>query len=332
MLQSKNKIPGIIKSVASCLLIIVLVSLFVIYKQRIIDQILVWQYQPTSEVVSIFNRSGMNENGKFYFYMSKPKIDATQSFNNACNRVEQTTSILGCYDGQNIFIFDVKDEKLDGIKEVTAVHETLHAVYSRLSDADKIKLNNLLEIEYEKLKKDKDFTDLISFYDRTEPGQRYNELHSIVGTEIGQISTELENYYSRYFADRKKIVALDLKYSGVFKLVKSRADELAVKLNDLSAVITSQTSDYNSKTINLNKDIAVFNNRAANGDFGSMSQFYNERYLLSVRASNLDLLRSNINDNIKNYESILAEYNSIALESKKLYNAIDSTLAPAPSV
>ena len=37
------------------------------------------------------------------------------------------TAVLGCYANREISIFNVTDQRLDGIREVTAAHEMLHA-------------------------------------------------------------------------------------------------------------------------------------------------------------------------------------------------------------
>ncbi len=77
-------------------------------------------------------------------------------------------AILGCYVTQRIYIYDVKDAKLDGIREVTAAHEMLHAAYERMSSSEQTKVNALLEVEYEKLRNDKDLAERMAFYARTE--------------------------------------------------------------------------------------------------------------------------------------------------------------------
>ena len=41
----------------------------------------------------------------------------------------------------------------------------------------------------------------------SEPGQRLNELHSLLGTEVAHLSPALERYSHRYFHDRQGIVS-----------------------------------------------------------------------------------------------------------------------------
>lgn len=333
MLLQKLSKTRLVANVAVCLVLIALSFLIIGNRQRIVDQITVWQFQSTSEINSLVERAGMNDYGKFLYLASQPKLDATQEFNNECDRVENTTSILGCYSNFRIFIYDVADEQLDGVREVTATHETLHAAYFRLSDEEKNRINVLLEAEFKKIENDKDYSDRMAFYARTEPGERDNELHSVIGTEISNIDPELEAYYGQYFSNRQKAVALNTKYSSVFINLKTHANELLAQMNALSASITSRTKQYNADVQTLNNDIVTFNKRAEkSGGFSSQFQFNSERAALMDRAAVLDELKSGIDSDIKKYDVMLGEYNSIASESKKLYNSIDSTLAPAPVV
>ena len=303
----------------------------VLNRQRILDQITVWQYQPTAEVSGLVDRAGMNSEGKFYYLASQPKLDSSSDFNSECDRVENVTSILGCYSNSRIYIYDVTDPQLDGIREVTATHETLHAIYDRMSDDEKKQVDVLIEAEYKKLSTDNDFADLMSYYAKAEPGQRDNELHSIIGTEVQTISLELEAYYDKYFTNRQEVVALNAKYGSVFKSLKDQANVLAAKLDTLSAYITTKSAEYNADVQAINNDIAAFNVRATKGDFTSQAQFNSQRAVLTKRLADAQALRTSIDESIAQYTEMLGEYNSLATQSKKLYSVIDSTLAPAPT-
>ena len=301
-------------------------------RQYIIDQITVWQYKPTSNVASLMERSGVNDYGKFLFYSGQPILDGTQNFNSECDRIENMTNILGCYSDWKIYIYDVQDDDLDGIKEVTATHEMLHAAYIRLGSDEKDKVDKLLETEYQKLEGDEEFKELMEFYGRTEPGQRQNELHSVIGTEAKSVSSELEKYFGKYFSDRQKVVSLNEKYTTVFANLEARAEAISTQLNELSSSIASGTSQYNSDVADINSDITAFNKKANSGGFTSLSQFNNEKSLLLARVADLENDRATINANIAKFNELINEYNSISSQSKKLNNSIDSTLAPAPLV
>lgn len=332
MSPQKHSLKHVVSGILICCVFSALSLLAIINRQYIVDQITVWQFTPGANVVSLVEKAGMNDYGKFIYLASQPKLDGTQTFNTECERIEVVTSILGCYNDYKIYVYDVTDTQLDGIREVTATHEALHAVYARLSDSDKEKVDALIEIEYKKLENNDEFKSLMAFYARTEPGQRYNELHSIIGTEVPDISTDLENYYSKYFSDRQKVVALNDKYNSVFETLNKRADEISAQLNITASIISGGVSEYNSSVQALNSDIAAFNARADSGDFISQSQFNSQRAALMARVSSLETLRQTVESNIEKYDGLLEEYNSIASESKKINNNINSILAPAPSV
>lgn len=327
--KRQNNKGGVVSLVILAISLLFAVFL-IVNRQPILDQISVWQYQPSNEIAQIVPKSGMNDGGKFYFYISHPSIESAEEFNKKCSRKETGTAILGCYNGQTIFIYNVTDERLDGIKEVTAAHEMLHAAYSRLGEAEKKSVNELLEKEYEQLKNNKQFAERMAFYDRTEPGERDNELHSIIGTEVASISAELEMYYKKYFEDRLKAVRLHEKYAAVFNSLQKRGEEISAKLTDLAKAIESGSSQYNNDVAQLNQDIAAFNAKASSGGFSSGADFNAERARLIARANQLDIARQTVNDSIAEYNQLREELAAIATESDTLNKSIDSSLAPTP--
>ncbi|MDK2899054.1 MAG: hypothetical protein PWQ10_241 [Patescibacteria group bacterium] len=301
-------------------------------RQIIIDQINVWQFQPTNEISNLANNAGISGYGDFLYLASQPKLESSEDFNNNCSSVENTTSILGCYNNLKIHIYNVTDKKLDGVREVTAAHEMLHAAYYRMGSSEKNRVNTLLEAEYEKLKTDDSFSKRMDFYDRVEPGERNNELHSIIGTEVSDISPELENYYKQYFSDRSKVVALNNKYISVFQENQTRANELLAEFNALGDSIASKKAQYQADYQSLENDIEDFNYKVNSGVISDLSQYNSGKSTLKTRTTELNIDRASILNDLKKQESIRLEYNSVASEIEKLNNSLDSTLSPVPSV
>lgn len=323
---------GYITSIVVVLISLAATLFLVVNRQSVIDHIAMWQYKPSAEIVTFADRADLSETGKFIFYASQPSLEGTQAFNAKCSRLERTTAVLGCYDGRIIYVYDVPNPTLDGIREVTAAHEMLHAAYLRLSDNDRTKINALVESEYEKLRNNADFAERMAFYARTEPGERDNELHSIIGTEVTSISPELESYYKKYFDDRSKVVALHTRYASIFASLQTRSDELSSQMTGLADAIEQESKDYNGDVNQLNKDIAAFNTRAKNGTFSSQAQFNSERSDLMARSTALEVQRAAIDDKRTQYDKLREELLSIASESEALNRSIDSSLAPAPSL
>ena len=303
----------------------------ILTRQYIIDKYNAWEFKPSPEIAQIANDVGLNENGRFYYFASRPELDFAKEFNGECRSREQGNAILGCYKNQRIYIYNVNDERLNGLKEVTAAHEMLHAAYERLPESDKKAVNTLLEKEYRK-NSDAEFSKRMDYYKRNQPGEEYNELHSIIGTEFADISPQLEDYYKRYFNNRSQVVALHSKYSDKFKEEKQGSASLRKELENLSISINNASLKYNRDISNLNSEINTFNSRAKNGDFSSQEDFLNERRYLIKSTRKLEQDRANINRYIGQYESKRIEYNKLVDESNSMYKAMDSTLAPAPSI
>lgn len=303
-------------------------------RQYVLDQLTVWQYKPSAEIAALADSSQMNDKGRFYFYASTPQLDGTTKFNDECRRQEQGNAILGCYSGGHIFVYDIKDERLKGVREVTAAHETLHAIYARLSSGDKARINTLLDAEYQKLltSQDAQLKERMEYYERTEPGERDNELHSIIGTEVAAISPELEAYYRQYFTDRHALVKLHDAYNSKFDTLEHTSTSLKAELEQLSSDINTMTNQYNSNIQTLNNDIEVFNTRAARGGYTSQSEFQSARTALVARVDALKATRTSIDAKIADYETKRQAYNKTVDESNSLTRSLDSSLAPAPSI
>lgn len=332
MSDTKQHSHGHLLGIISTVVCVLAALLILINRQYVIDQLNVWQYKPGSDIVALAERASMNDNGKFLFYAARPEVENALEFNQECDRKENSTAILGCYNGRNIYIYNVTDKKLDGIKEVTAAHEMLHAAYSRMSDDEKRAVDSLLEAEYNKMKGDKEFKERMAFYARTEPGERDNELHSVIGTEVANISPELENHYKAYFANRNKLVALHAKYANVFAELQRKSDALSRQMTQLGNQIETKRVEYNADAAQLNTDINSFNDRANGGGFTSQNEFKSERDSLVARINGLDALRAEINSDIDQYNALRQELLSVAGQSEALNRSIDSSLAPAPSL
>jgi hypothetical protein len=323
---------GHVVALAATIICVAFAALLFFNRQFVVDQLSVWQYKPSSDVTSLAVRSGMNDTGKFYFYSAQPAVEEAEEFNKQCDRKEDTTAILGCYNGRNIYIYNVTNQSIDGIREVTAAHEMLHAAYDRLGGSEKSRINSLLETEYAKLKTDTKLAERMAFYDRTEPGERDNELHSVIGTEIASISPELEAYYKKYFTDRNKVTTLHQKYAAVFDDLQNRSQALISQLTALNKTIEQNSATYNKEVSRLNQDIETFNAKANAGNFSSQSEFQTERANLLTRANQLDAQRQSINADVTTYESLRQQLAAISSQSEVLNKSIDSSLAPAPSL
>lgn len=283
-------------------------------------------------MAQIAKRDNLTSMGKFLFYAEQPEVQDSSTFNGECQRKESGTDILGCYVNDRIYIYNVTDSQLDGIQEVTAAHELLHAVYQRMSNSDKSTINALVEAEYKKLQNNPDYSARMAFYAKTEPGERDNELHSIIGTEIASISPALEAHYAKYFNNRSQITKMFASYNGTFTSLSNEASTLSKQLTAVINDFKASSDKYNADAKQLNADIISFNQQAGNGGFSSQAEFNAQRQILVGRSDTVEAERTNVNNLYARYQSMRDEYNSIVTQSNNLYKSIDSSLAPAPKV
>ncbi len=322
--KSRRSLPGRLLSLIFVMAMLVAGVWAILNRQLIFDQITVWQFQPDQAVSALADEAGMNDRGRFLFYASRPELNNAVDFNNNCQARESQSIVLGCYASGRIFIFKVTDERISGVKTVTAAHEMLHAAYERLSDNERTKLDQLLETEFAKTT-DPDILDLVKLYDKTEPGERWNELHSIFGTEVADLPPELETYYARYFADRSQVVAAYSNYHQIFADLKARAMELQNQLTTKKTVIDNKTTEYNTKLAQLDADVKTFNQKAAmQGGFASQSEFNSTRAALLARQTALTALGNSINALVDEYNQAVVDLNALGVEMDTLNQNLDS--------
>lgn len=313
-------------------IILALAAAIFLYRQTIIDQVNVWAFRPSDNVKALAARASFSEQGKYYYFASRPELLPRDNFNEACGAaMSEKTAVLGCYTTQRIYLFDIQDDQLEGIREVTAAHEMLHAAYERLSVSERQRIDDLVETESQKIS-DPTFVGLLKEYEKTEPGERNNELHSLIGTQIPAVSPELEAYYRTYFSDRAKVVNLYRAYESVFSGLKSRQESLAQELETLSVQISKEIEQYNSDTAQLNSDVASFNRRAANGEFATQQAFNAERARLTARQGRLMATRDGLNVTISTFNTKREQLAAINSQAEALNRSINSTLDPLPTI
>ena len=308
------------------LLILVGSSIFVGANFRQIqDYFKAKNFKPSAEILQIVEKIKPTESGKQIFYATNPQLLPAENFNQNCGNYFEQTTVLGCYRDDSIFVFSVENEDLNGVEEVTAAHELLHAVWARMSESERKDIGAKLQAEYERVKTS-ELEDLMASYAKTEPGQETNELHSILGTEIADLSGDLEQYYAKIFKNRQEIVEMNKKYRSKFKELEQNAENLSQEIKKLEAEISAEKDDYSAKTDLLNADIETFNANAKNGFYSSEAIFQRDRQSLLARVNFLAEYRAQINSKIENYESKIAELKQISTKIQRLYNSINSKI------
>lgn len=291
----------------------------IVKRRDISDWLILQNYQPLAEIERLASTTELSDYGRKLFYISDPKLLGKDNFNLKCTIGEESI-VLGCFDGDNIYIYDITDEMLFGVEEVTAAHEMLHAAYERLDDAERLRIDLLTKQIVENSNSQR-LGDIMDAYRRRDPSTVNNEAHSIVGTEVRDLPEELERYYARYFSNREKVVDLAEKYESVFMNLKNRVESLDADLLLRKAQIEEKEEYLQQEAETLQeweRRLNTYKARKLIEEYNSELEEYNDR----VRAYNSEL--ENVKTQISEYNQQVAERNNIAIQQNRLINSLDS--------
>jgi len=282
------------------------------------------EFEPDATVAGFAERTAMSTRGRALYYASHPSVEPTTGFNELCGYGASDEIVLGCYTGRDIYISDVDNPDLDGIRDVTAAHEMLHAAWDRLDDAERSDLGAQLEAAYETLPEGGTVAERLELYRTGGLGERVNELHSILGTEAVDLPPDLEAHYAQYFTDRSVVVGLNARYEAVFTDLENRITDLVARIEasyvDLTARVEANNAEYDA----LNAEIDAFNSRADSGDFASQSAFDAARADLLARGEGIDARRDVIDADIAAYDALRSELEGLNADAAALNKSVES--------
>lgn len=304
-------------------------------RQNISDHFAAQSFEPSQEMSELTDRLMLTDTGRRVFFATHPTLEASQLFNEQCADVDHSEDghILGCYTRDSIHLFKVTDERLNGIVEVTAAHELLHAAWARLGDGERSELVASLTRLYEELaEEDHELADRMSVYSELSEDAFANELHSVLGTEVRELPDWLEAHYARWFEDRLLIIDFFDAYHEVFAQIQARADELQSQLTALRESIEARSDDYDAALTQFNADVDDFNRRNAAYEFsGNVDEYWRLRGELEARSSTLSAERESIQADIDRYEQMRQELAELSDKNAELNQQLDSNLAPPPT-
>ncbi len=227
-------------------------------------------YQPTADITQLAAAATMTDKAKQIFYSTQPEIDTDRAtFEQHCQApVSSNTVELGCYTSDNrIYILAINQPQLSTEMAVTAAHEMLHAAYGQLSTAERATINSEVEAAVTQLH-NPDLNQELRAYRVLEPGQRDNELHSLLGTEYAPLSPQLEQYYSQYFTNRATVVADWQQFNQVFTQIQNTVETLRTQIVRLRTQLNAyrrrgNRATYNTLVSQLNSLVKQYNQAIA---------------------------------------------------------------------
>ncbi len=304
------------------LLALVLIAL---NRQAIYDWWQLRDYTPPSVVSSLASQTTMTDYGRKVFYVNQPTLTSDEEFAKACpNASQEQTIVLGCYHSNQggIFLLDVRDQRLEGVEQVTAAHEMLHAAYDRLSDSERQDVDKMLQDYYKNGLTDERIKTTIDAYKKSEPNDITNEMHSIFATEVSDLPPGLEQYYKKYFTNRAQVAAFANRYQAEFSSREAAVDQADAQLTAMKKQIDDLQNEVRQKqnevsverkqlTALREADVTAYN--AGVPEYNQLVESYN---------SQVQRLRALINS----YNQLVEKRNAIALEENQLVDALSNNL------
>ncbi|HWZ65498.1 MAG TPA: hypothetical protein VNX65_01725 [Patescibacteria group bacterium] len=298
----------------------------ILHKQDVIDWWRLKNYHPTSTAIQLVASTTMVGRGQNMFYVSQPEVDDKIAFNQNCPNNSEQGLVLGCYRSQRIYLYDVNDPQLAGVKEVTAAHEMLHAAYERLSSGDKQRINKMLDPIIKNIT-DERLLGVIKLYNSQEPGELYNEMHSVLGTEYRTLTPELEQYYSQYFKDRASIVTMAEHYEGIFSASKNRIATMDAQLASLKQQIDNNNKDLANRQILISQATQQLNQLR---NSGSIEEYNHQVPVYNDQVRQFNSLITSTKALVVSYNTLVDQRNQEVAGQNNLYHSLDSRYQTVP--
>jgi hypothetical protein len=179
-----------------------IVILVAAHRLAIADWVYFRSYQSSPTISQIASDAGFNDYGRKLFYREDPTLVERDVVDSQCG-----THDLGCITERGhvfILINNNTGAEYDRVV-VTAAHEMLHLAYRRLGKERQGVDQQLLAAQTTLA--NPELNQRMAEYN--DPAERVDELHSILGSEYGDLPPGLESYYSRYFSDRSQTTRRD---------------------------------------------------------------------------------------------------------------------------
>ena len=304
-------------------------------RQVIQDSFAAIGYEPTARESRLLEDLDLTRQGERIFLASHPTVDGSQYFTQQCAEVDHSEQghVLGCYSNHRIHLFDVTDERVSGVVEVTAAHELLHAAYARLGEGDKLTLADRLRREYEaRVVSDPALKERMSVYEHLSDAAFANELHSVFGTEVRELPDWLEHHYATWFADRGALLDRFDAYHSVFADLQDEARALSADMETLRADIEARKVVYDADVTAYNEDTNDLNARNKRKEFARDPDAFNAiRDELQARRTELESRLQLLQADIDRYNEMRSRLVELSELSAELDQQLNSDLAPISS-
>ncbi len=290
---------------------------------NIYNELRLYGYNPPASIVQLADQTTMTPYARKLFYVYHPAVQNSENFNQNCKVAEQA-EVLGCtviYKG--IYLYNVQEPELNGVEQVTAAHETLHAIYSQLSASNKKHVDSMVMSAYSQLSStNPTLKTEYDLYVKSEGVSSIpNEMHSILGTTVATLPSDLEAYYKKYFTDRQTIVNYYNTYEAAFTQRQQAVKTDDIQLNSWQATITANRQTLQTQGQALQAQQAQLNSLRSSNQIAAYNagvSSYNQA------VDSYDNLVEQTKSLISQYNALIVSRNAIAVQENNLIKSISS--------
>lgn len=281
-----------------------------------------WGYEPETRIAEIEEDLELTDRGKRLFRATRPIIEQSTDFNTHCGSHSAEISVIGCYTGGKMYIYEITNDELADANTVTAAHELLHAAWERMGEGEKARISALLDEVYQQ-----NAEWMESELEAYTADVRKEEMYTRAGTKLENLPEELEKHYADYFRNRAQIVAFYHNYEAPFERLKSEMATLRTEILAEKEVIALERERYVSDAQSLSFKIDSFNNCANTlGCFVSEADFRRRRGELETEQENLELRREALNQRIDANNAKIAQYEETQMALGELNDVMNSNI------
>lgn len=290
------------------------------HTRDILDWVALRGYTPPADIQKLATDTTMLNGTRKVFYVNKPKIEDKQTFTSSCPEHEQTI-VLGCYiNNKGIYLLNVTDPRLNGVVQVTAAHELLHAEYDRLKPDERKKVDKMTSDFFATLT-DKRIKDNIENYRKSDSSVVPNELHSILGTEVRNLSPELENYYKKYFSNREAIVGYSESYESTFTDIENQVKQLDVQLKQIKSDLDAKDAQLKKLGAEIETKRSYMNSLLA---FKKIDEYNSQVESFNALVNQYNALVKSRQAEANQYNKLVDQYNNLATTESNLIQALQA--------
>lgn len=313
--------------------VLILSTVLFLNRQAIEDSITAYSFAPSSEVIEIKHNLDLTKAGETLFLATEPEIEDREAFNENCQTSTHSGigALLGCYAEGRMHLFNIADERLAGIIEVTAAHELLHASYDRMSHRETEALQKrLIQLYEEKIVNSPELEERMSVYAHLSVARLANEIHSVLATEVRYLPDWLEKHYENIFNDRGSIVDFYDSSSGIFDELQTEGLHLVEKLEALTDEIDAVIDIYTQEVLQYNREWEIFRSKNEAFEYSkNPDEFYKKRNELDAWREDLERQRNEIQNSIDLHDSLRSQIEELNHVSLDLFKSMDSAILPA---